>query len=108
MVCGLPRINTIFDEMSHQAFFLMPAAIFSLVYNTKNRYLLLLSVLLTMSVAALLLFSVAILVYLRKKLLQNLISLSPVIVIIGLALFLGSDFIIWLFKSLERFYGYKY
>jgi len=47
-----------------------------------------------MSVAALLLFSVAILVYLRKKLLQNLISLSPVIVIIGLALFLGSDFII--------------
>lgn len=91
---GLPRINTTFDEMSHQAFFLMPAAIFSLVYNTKNRYLLILSVLLTMSVAALLLFSVAILVYLRKKLLQNLISLSPVIVIIGLALFLGSDFII--------------
>jgi hypothetical protein len=91
---GLPRINTIFDEMSHQAFFLMPAAMFSLIYNTKNRYLLLLSVLLTMSVAALLLFSVAILVYLRKKLLHNLISLSPVIVIVGLALFLGSDFII--------------
>lgn len=90
---GLPRINTIFDEMSHQAFFLMPAAIFSVVYNTKNRYLLLLSVLLTMSVAALLLFSVALLVYLRKKLLRNLISLCPVIVIVGLALYFGSSFI---------------
>jgi hypothetical protein len=41
----------------------------------------------------LLLFSVALLVYLRKKLLHNLISLSPLIVILGLALFLGSDFI---------------
>ena len=90
---GLPRINTIFDEMSHQAFFLMPAAIFSLVYNTKYRYWLLLSLVLTMSVAALLLFSVAILVYLRKQLLLNLTRMIPLIVILGLALFLGSDFI---------------
>ena len=30
---GLPRINTIFDEMSHQAFFMMPAVILSLVNN---------------------------------------------------------------------------
>ena len=90
---GLPRINTIFDEMSHQAFFVMPATIFSLVYNSKMRYLLLAALLLTMSVAALLLFSVALLVYLRKKLMDNLIRVSPLVAIVGLALFLGSDFI---------------
>lgn len=91
---GLPRINTIFDEMSHQAFFVMPAAIFALVYNSEKRYLLLVSLLLTMSVSALVLFSVALLVYLRKKLLHNLVSVSPLIMIVSLALFLGSDFII--------------
>lgn len=91
---GLPRINTIFDEMSHQAFFVMPATIFSLVYNSKMRYLLLVALLLTMSVSALVLFSVALLVYLRKKLLHNLMSVTPLIIVVALALFLGSDFII--------------
>lgn len=90
---GLPRISTIFDEMSHQAFFLMPAAIFALVHNTKYRYWLLLSLLLTMSVAALLLFSLAVVIYLRKKLLRNLFSLAPLFVIVGFALFLGREFI---------------
>ena len=90
---GLPRINTIFDEMSHQAFFIMPATIFSLIYNSKMRYLLLVSLMLTMSVAALVLFSVALLIYLRKKLLHNLISVSPFIIIVSLALYLGNDFI---------------
>ena len=91
---GLPRINTIFDEMSHQAFFVMPAVILSLVNNSKMRYLLVVGLLLTMSVAALLLFSVALLVYFHKKLLHNLISLTPVIAIVSLALFLASNFII--------------
>tara|TARA_B100000767_G_scaffold252856_1_gene256974 strand:- start:813 stop:2021 length:1209 start_codon:yes stop_codon:yes gene_type:complete len=91
---GLARINTIFDEMSHQAFFLMPAVIFSLVNNSKMRYLLLISLLSTMSVAALLLFSAALLVYMRKKILHNLRSISPVIIIVVLALFLGSEYII--------------
>ena len=91
---ALPRINTIFDEPSHQAFFLMPAVIFSLVYNSKSRYLLLLAFLSTMSVAALIMFSVAILVYLRKKLLRNLISMTPLIIIFSSVLFLGSGFII--------------
>ena len=91
---GLPRINTIFDEMSHHAFFIMPAAIYGLVYNSKYRYLLLVSVLLTMSVSALVLFCVALLVYLRKRLLDNLARMTPLIVIVSLAFLLGSDFII--------------
>ena len=73
---------------------MMLAEIFSLVYNSKNRYCLLLAVLLTISVGALVLFSVALIVYLRKKLLHNLISLSPLIIIVFLAFFLSSDFII--------------
>tara|TARA_B100000780_G_C21110411_1_gene448705 strand:+ start:107 stop:1288 length:1182 start_codon:yes stop_codon:yes gene_type:complete len=91
---GLPRINTIFDEMSHQAFFMLPAVIFSLFNKTKMRYLLLVGLLSTMSVAALLLFTVALIVYLRKKFLRNLISVLPIIVIVPLALFLGSEYII--------------
>tara|TARA_B110001450_G_C17664510_1_gene498877 strand:- start:3089 stop:4309 length:1221 start_codon:yes stop_codon:yes gene_type:complete len=91
---GLPRINTIFDEMSHQAFFMMPAVVFSLVNNSKMRYLLLVGLVSTMSVAALLLFTAALLVYLRKRLLHNLISVVPLIIIISLALFLGSEYII--------------
>ena len=91
---GMPRINTIFDEMSHQAFFMMPAAIFSLINNSKMRYLLLIGLLLTMSVSALLLFALALLVYLRKKLLSNIASVLPILVIVPLALFLGSEYII--------------
>lgn len=91
---ALPRINTIFDEPSHQAFFLMPAVIFCLVNNSKMRYLLLFGLLSTMSVAALIMFSFALLVYLRKKLLRNLVSMSPLIIIFSSVLFLGSGFII--------------
>lgn len=91
---GLPRINTIFDEMSHQAFFMMPAVIFSLVNSLKSRYLLLFGMLITMSAAALILFTITLLVYLPKNLLHNLKSYSPAIIIVGLALFLGYDFII--------------
>ncbi len=94
MVNGVPRINTIFDEMSHQAFFMMPAVIFSLVNNSKMRYLLLIGLLSTMSVAALLLFSAALLLYMRKKLLHNIIRIIPVIMIVVLALFLNSEYII--------------
>lgn len=94
LVSGLPRINTIFDEMSHQAFFLMPAAIFSLLYKARTRYLLLIGLLSTMSVAALVLFTLALIVYFHKKLLHNLLSVSPLIIIVSLALFLGSDIII--------------
>ena len=46
---GLPRINTIFDEMSHQAFFMMPSVIFSIFQKTKERFLLTTGFLLTMS-----------------------------------------------------------
>ena len=86
---GMVRINTIFDEQSHQAFFMMPAVIFSLVNNSKMRYLLLIGLLSTMSVAALLLFSAALLVYMPKKLLQ-----IPVIMIVVFALLLGGEYII--------------
>jgi hypothetical protein len=91
---AVPRINTIFDEMSHQAFFIMPAAIFSLVYNSKTRYLITASLLSTMSVAALSLFLVALFIYMRKKLLHNPISLVPLIAIVFLFFFLAIDFII--------------
>ena len=90
---AVPRINTIFDEMSHQAFFIMPAAIFSLVYNSKIRYLITASLLSTMSVAALVLFLVALFAYMRKKLLHNPISLVPLIAIVFLTFFLAIDFV---------------
>ena len=91
---GVPRINTIFDEMSHQAFFMMPATIFCSVYKSRARNLLLVGLLSTMSVAALILFAMALLIYLRKKLLHNLLRVAPLIFIVTLALYLGSNFII--------------
>ena len=80
--------------MSHQAFFMMPATIFCSVYKSRARNLLLVGLLSTMSVAALILFAMARLIYLRKKLLHNLLRVAPLIFIVTLALYLGSNFII--------------
>jgi hypothetical protein len=51
-----PRVTPVFDEMSHQSFFIMPAALIAYRSNKKHFALLLIGVLCTFSVAAIILF----------------------------------------------------
>ena len=101
---GLPRINTIFDEMSHQAFFMMPSVIFSIFQKTKGRILLTVGLLLTMSAAALVLFFLVFLIYARDKLFKNFLQFSSIVLIMLIALLVGGDFI---FNKLENIFLYE-
>ena len=64
---GIPRINGIFDEMSHMSFFIMPALTFAIVFNDKYKYLLSFALIINFSVQALLIFPFLLLFYSRKK-----------------------------------------
>lgn len=56
VLIDLPRVTPIFDEMAHQSFFIMPAAILAFKRNYMHFLLLSFGVLMTGSVSALLLF----------------------------------------------------
>jgi hypothetical protein len=59
----LPKVSPIFDEMAHQAFFIMPAAILAFQKNYKHFLLLSFGVLMVHSQAALLLFPLLLVVF---------------------------------------------
>jgi hypothetical protein len=92
-----PRVNTVFDEMSHQAFFLFPALILSIRNRSGSSFLFLCGFLLTFSVSAYLLFLPMLFVYgelLRGRSTNNLMyTLILSIGIIVMAL-ISYDFII--------------
>lgn len=82
---GLPRVSTFFDEMSHQAFFLMPAAILAFQRNYKHFLLLFFGVLLPLSVQALLLF-IPLLIYFNWAFVKKSLTLF-ILFIFSLILF---------------------
>lgn len=72
---GFPRINSLFDEMSHMAFFIMPATIFAFVNNDRYKYILAIAIALSFSVAAIIAFAFLLMIYYRKYFLYNPLKL---------------------------------
>ena len=72
---GIPRISTFFDEMSHQAFFLMPVTLINLKEKKLIKYLFLFAFLSTFSVTAITIFLPIAFILYRKSFKINFISL---------------------------------
>jgi hypothetical protein len=108
-----PRVSPVFDEMSHQSFFLMPAAIIAYTKNIKHFTLLTLGVLFTFSVSAIILF-VPLLIFCngsyRRLKTINILALIIVLVCLLLVVFFSYDLIIGKLGSIfnpESLYGSK-
>jgi len=91
-----PRVTPVFDEMSHQSFFLMPAAIIAFQKHRMQFYILFLGILLTFSAHAIVLF-IPLLVYFNasyfKFNLKKILYFSVIILTFIAVLFLAFDFI---------------
>jgi hypothetical protein len=91
-----PRVSPIFDEMSHQSFFIMPAAIVAYKQNIKHFILLSIGVLFTLSVAATVLFIPLLIYFNMEHIRLNLVSILTVIftlVVFLLSIFVSYDLI---------------
>ena len=106
----MPRVTPIFDEMSHQAFFIMPAAISAYGNNNKHFFLLFGGVLLPFSVAAIVMF-LPLLIYFNesfKKMTIKNVALAVVSLLAFLIVF-SIDFIVYKFSHFidpEMLLGY--
>jgi hypothetical protein len=91
-----PRVTPVFDEMSHQSFFIMPAAIVAYQQKRGQFFLLLAGVLLTFSVASIILF-IPLFLYFNVKYIRlsaaNILSLTLVFVFFLLVVFVSYDLI---------------
>jgi hypothetical protein len=87
---GIPRISTVFDEMSHQAFFLMPVTLINLKEKNLIKYLFLFAFLSTFSVTALTIFLPIAYILYRKRFKMNFIFL---LIPFSIVVYFGYDFI---------------
>jgi len=91
-----PRVTPVFDEMAHQSFFLMPAAIIAYTKNKKHFTLLMVGVLFTFSVSAIILF-VPLLIYFNVSYIRlktiDILVLIFVLVCLLLVVFISYDLI---------------
>jgi len=95
IIYSIPRVTPVFDEMSHQAFFIMPAAIMA-YSRSKNFFLLSVGVLLPFSAAAIIIFMPLFLYFNWSCFSQsksNLYGLLVVITLFAVILFYSSEFV---------------
>jgi hypothetical protein len=92
---GIPRISTIFDEMSHQAYFVMPAVVLSLIDgNTKHRILLMFALFSTFSVSAFFVFvPITIIALITRKRGSSYSKMNPYVFLTGLIIFLVAVYV---------------
>ena len=96
VVGSLPRVTPIFDEMAHQSFFLMPAAIVAFQNNIKHFFILSMGVLLTLSVSAIVMFVPLLIYFNRDFIMMSVKRISSLVVFILFFLvlfYLSFDFI---------------